>query len=271
MTLEEHVDDIRKRLKEGGYISETDICNRVVVRLLKKLGWPIYDAWTVIFEYKVNKKSKRIDLALCEPQAKPVIFIEIKNFEHILRDYDKRKSIKQLAEYISHFQQDSHGYKDVSIAILTDGQKWIFFHPIREEDWKERPVCELDLIGNASKECVKILDRYLNYESIRVGKSIKAIKNDYRNEGSLLSENIVSFTRRLRVKIPDEKVEKVIDCLKAKDTFDKVIKELGISEKELTFNTNNQPNIWQIRENLIRIGRWIGRPLRIERYKNTDK
>ena len=271
MTLEKHVDEIRNRLKEGGYISEMDICNRVVVRLLKALGWPIYDAWTVIFEYKV--KNRKIDLVLCEPEAKPVIFIEIKNFEHILRDYDKRKAIKQLAEYISDFQKYSHVHREVPIAILTDGQKWIFFHPVAEVDWKEDPVCELDLIGNDPKESVEILDRYLNYESIREGKVIETIKSDYRNKSSLLSENTVSFTRRLRVKIPDEKVEKVIDCPKAKDTFDKVIKELGISEEELTltFNPNNQPNIWQIRENLIRIGRWLGRPLQIERYKDKDK
>jgi len=267
MTLKEHVDDIHKRLKEGGYISEMDICNRVVVRLLKELGWPIYDAWIVNFEYKVNKNSKKIDLVLCEPAAKPVIFIEIKAFERLLANYIKKGATKQLSEYISDFQKHSHVHKEVPIAILTDGQKWVFFHPIAGEDWKERPICELDLIGNDVEESVAILNRYLNYESVREGKAIEAIKDDYLSLDSSRWENTVSFTRRLSVKMPDEKV---IDCPKAKDTFDKVIKELGISQKDLTFNTNNQPNIWQIRENLIRIGRWIGRPLRIERYKNTD-
>ena len=266
MTLKKLIEDIRNRLKEGGYISEMDICNRVVVRLLKKLGWSIYDAWTVIFEYRVSEEYKRIDLALCEPEAKPVIFIEIKTFEHILRDHDKRKSIKQLAEYISDFQDYYHKHDDVPIAILTDGQKWIFFHPISGVDWKEHPVCELDLIGNDVKECVEILDRYLNYKSIREGKAIKAIKNDYQNKGSLPPENTVSFTRRLRVKIHDGEV---IDCPRIDDTFDKVIEKLEVGAEELTFNKNNQSNIWQIRESLIRIGRWIGKPLRIERY--TDK
>ena len=267
MTLEKHVDEIRNRLKEGGYISEMDICNRVVVRLLKALGWPIYDAWTVIFEYKV--KNRKIDLVLCEPEAKPVIFIEMKAFERLLPNWKKKESVEQLSGYISDFQEYSQVHKEVPIAILTDGQKWIFFHPVAEVDWKEDPVCELDLIGNDPKESVEILDRYLNYESIREGKAIEAIKDDYRNGDSLPT---VSFTRRLSVKIPDND-RKEIDCSTAKDTFDKVIKELGISEEELTltFNPNNQPNIWQIRENLIRIGRWLGRPLQIERYKDKDK
>ena len=88
MAFKEHIDDIRNRLKEGGYTSEMDICNRIVVRLLKELGWPIFDPWTVIFEYKVNKNSKKIDLVLCEPQAKPVIFIEIKAFERFLANFN---------------------------------------------------------------------------------------------------------------------------------------------------------------------------------------
>ena len=101
-----------------------------------------------------------------------------------------------------------------------------------------------------------------------MGKAIEAIRDDYRSADSSLSENTVSFSRRLRVKMPNGEV---IDCRNPKDTFDKVIEKLGISEEELTFNKNNQPNIWQVRENLIRIGWWLGIPLRIERYKNTDK
>ena len=207
-------------------------------------------------------------MVLCEPQAKPVIFIEIKAFERLLANFKKKEATNQLSEYVSDFQKHSLKHKDVPIAILTDGQKWIFFHPIRGVDWIEHPVCELDLIGNDVKECVEILDKYLNYESIREGKAIKAIKNDYQNKSSLLSENTVSFTRRLRVKRHDGEV---IDCPRIDDTFDKVIEELEVREEELTFNKNNQPNIWQIRESLIRIGRRLGIPLRIERYKKTDK
>ena len=76
MTLKEHIKDIRSRLKKGGYISEIAISNQIVVRLLRELGWPIYDEWTVIFEYTVEGQ-KKVDLALCAQRAKPVVFIII--------------------------------------------------------------------------------------------------------------------------------------------------------------------------------------------------
>lgn len=268
MTLKETIDDIRSQLKNGGYISEMSICNGIVVRLIKELGWPIFDPWTVIFEYNVNKTGKKVDLVLCEPKAKPVVFIEIKAFERLYYEHKRKEAIEQLSGYISDFKMNSHEHEGVPIAILTDGQKWIFFHPIAGEDWKERPVCELDLMGNDVKESVEYLDRYLNHESVCKCTAIKAFKADHKNLDGPLSENRVSYGSRLRVKMPDGEV---IDCQKPRDTFCKVIEKLGISKEELTYKISNQPNIWQIRENLIKIGRWHGISLRIERLKKTDK
>ena len=221
MILIEHIDDIRNRLKGGGYISETAISNQIVVRLLKELGWPIFDEWTVIFEYPVGC-GKKVDLALCDPRAEPVIFIEMKAFERFLEKYVVKDAKEQLSEYISHFQNNSD--KEIPIAILIDGQKWFFFHPVGEGDWKKYPIRELDFIESGIEEITECLNRYLNYESIRAGEVTQAIKDDYMSVNIHDEEYKTSFSQRLRVTMPNGEV---VDCPDPKDTFVEVIIKLG--------------------------------------------
>ena len=259
MTLEKHIGDIRNQLKEGAYINEIDISNRILMRLLKKLGWPISDAWTVIFEYAVS--NKKIDLVLCKERATPIIFIEIKMFERLLDNSEKKKAKKQLFQYIFQFQNNSN--EEIPIAILTDGQKWLFFHPTQEKKWIENPTRELDLIENEIEESAYYLNRYLNYQSICNGKAIEAIKGDTPTQ-----EDRTTFSRRLRVTMPNGDV---IDCPNPKDTFNKVIERLEVKDEELTFKKEQQHLIWEIRKNLIRIGRMKCVPLKVERLKSTEK
>ncbi len=282
MTLKEHIKDIRNRLKEGGYISEVAISNQIVVRLLMELGWPIFDEWTVIFEYAVEG-NKKVDLALCYPRAKPVIFIEMKTFERFLENYEVKDAKEQLSEYIFHFQNNSH--KEVLIAILTDGQKWLFFHPIGEGDWKKYPVRELDFIGSDTEKIAECLNRYLNYNSICTGEAIQAIRDDYLNVDRPSPKDKVSFSPRLRVTMPNGDV---IDCQDPKETFVKAIKKLGLEKvarsrpKIVKMSPHNHgkhcehngfyintylPLKGEIRNTLVSIGRQLCIPLKVERIE----
>ena len=85
-------------------------------------------------------------------------------------------------------------HEGVPIAILTDGRKWRFFHPIGQGNYRERKVHELDMIEGNSEENAKCLDRYLNYQSICTGEAIKAIEEDYRN---------ISRQRQVATRLPE--------------------------------------------------------------------
>ena len=281
MTLNEHIDKIRNRLKDGGYISEKAISNQIVIRLLRKLGWQIYDEWAVIFEYPVG--NKKVDLALCEPRGEPVIFIEVKAFERFLEKYVVKDAKKQLSEYISHFKNNSH--KEIPLAILVDGQKWLFFHPMGEGDWEENPIHEFDLIESDTEEIAACLNRYLNYNSILTGEAIQAIGDDYRSVNRWTPKDKESFSRRLRVTMPDGEV---VDCLDPEDTFVEVIIKLGVENvfrsspkivKETPFAHGKHreyngfyintylPLKGQKRSALVSIGRQLGKLLKVERIE----
>ena len=163
MTLKEHIDDIRNQLKDGLFVNEAAVSQGIVLRLLNVLTWPTYNTQIIIPEYSVE--GQRVDYALCHPSSKPVVFIEVKQVGNI------EGAERQLFEYAFH--------KGVPIAILTDGREWRFFHPIAPGDYRERRVRELNLSEDNSEESAGCLNRYLNYESIRAGEAIEAIKADY--------------------------------------------------------------------------------------------
>lgn len=164
MTLKEHIDSIRERLEQRIFKSEIAVRQGIVDPLLRSLGWPTDDIQVVFPEYPVG--SGKVDYALCDPQSKnPRVFIEAKQVGNI------EGAEKQLFGYDSLIR--------VPIAVLTDGQKWQFFHPTGEGTWGERKIRELDFIAGDSKESAEGLDRYLNYEAICTGEADKAIKQDY--------------------------------------------------------------------------------------------
>lgn len=163
MTLKEHIEDIRRRLEQKIFKSETAVRQGIVDPLLRRLGWPTDDTQTVFPEYTVG--SGRVDYALCHPTSTPRVFIETKQVGNI------EGAEEQLFGYDSRIR--------VPIGVLTDGQKWQFFHPTGEGTWAERKICDLDFIAGDSGASAERLNRYLNYESIRSDKAVEAIKEDY--------------------------------------------------------------------------------------------
>ncbi len=165
MTLKEHIDDTRKRLEQKEYTDEAAVRQGIIDRLLGALAWPMFDTKIVFPEYGVDRGN--VDYALCHPASTPRVFIEVKRVGNI------DKGTEQLFDYAYRI--------GVTILILTDGQKWRFYHPAGEGSYEDRKVTELDFIVGNSEECAKRLDRYLNYESVKIGKAAEVIAKDYRN------------------------------------------------------------------------------------------
>ncbi|MDE0483712.1 MAG: type I restriction endonuclease [Candidatus Poribacteria bacterium] len=203
MTLKEHIEDIRNQLKQGAYPSEAAVSFGIVQRLLEPLGWPKFTPQVIIPEYAVE--GQRVDFALCHPPGKPLVFIEVKQVGNL------EGAEEQLFGYAFR--------RGVPIAILTDGQKWRFFYPIGQGDFRERKVYELDLIENDSEENSARLNRYLNYEAVQIGEAVKAIEEDYKN---------VSKQRQIERRLP----EAWSQLLRDEDEFSEFLLEVMIGKTE---------------------------------------
>lgn len=178
MTLKEHIEDISNQLKQNAFPNEAAVSFGIVLRLLEALGWPKFTPKVIIPEYAVE--GQRVDFALCNPPGKPLVFVEVKQVGNL------DGAEEQLFGYAFR--------RGVPIAILTDGQKWRFFYPIGQGDFRERKVYELDLIENNSEENSARLNRYLNYEAVQTGETVKAIEEDYKN---------VSQQRQIERRLPE--------------------------------------------------------------------
>jgi len=177
--LQQDIEEIRGALKGGRFTNEAAVCQGIVLRILHALSWPTYDTAIVSPEYSVE--GRRVDFALCHPQGKPVVFIEVKQVGQ-----SDGAGERQLFEYAFH--------RGIPMAILTDGQDWQFFLPAEQGEYGERRVYKLDIVEREISEAVSRLERYLKYPAICSGAAIDAARADYRN---------VARERQMKATLPE--------------------------------------------------------------------
>lgn len=119
----------------------------------------------MIPEFSVE--GRRVDYALCHPENRPSVFIEVKRVG-LAEGADR-----QLFEYAFHL--------GIPMAILTDGQEWSFYLPGEQGRYDERRVYKLDLLERDISEAKSRLDRYLSYNNVCSGAALKAARSDYQN------------------------------------------------------------------------------------------
>ena len=237
MELKEHIDDIRNRLKDEEYPNERAVRQCIIDRLLCKLGWPTHAPRIVYPEYSIVGGGI-VDYVLYDPKSeKPRVLIEAKQVDNIAR------TETELFDYVSHIS--------VSIAILTDGRQWIFFHPTGKGKWQEHKI-HLDLSTEDSKESAECLERYLSYEAVCRGEADKMIKQDYDNlvikkkiENHFLNawENVIEKESELLTELIAKEIialcghrptnEQVLNFLKALEKIEPPIESSGRKKGDL--------------------------------------
>ena len=130
MSLAEEISRIRKTLETGRFRNEASVSFGAVIPILEALKWPVRNTDIVAPEYSLE--ARRVDFALCYPEMKPIVFIEVKQVGQT------EGADRQLFEYAFH--------AGVPMAVLTDGQEWHFYLPGERGAYQERRVYKLDLL-----------------------------------------------------------------------------------------------------------------------------
>lgn len=165
MTIRSQIKTIKDSLIRGSYISEAAVSQGILLPILHELGWPVFNTTVVIPEFTVE--SRRVDYALCHPENRPSVFIEVKKVGQ------SDGADKQLFEYAFHL--------GVPMAILTDGEEWSFYLPGEQGRYDERRVYKLNLLEREIDEAVNRLERYLSYPAVCSGTALKSARADYQN------------------------------------------------------------------------------------------
>ena len=164
MRVKESINAIRDMLKNRIYPNEQAIRQCIVDPILNDLGWSTRDPQSVYPEYPIEG-GKKVDYALCYPVSKRCVFIEVKEHRGALKEAEK-----QVFGYASR--------KSVSIAVVTDGERWRFFHPVEKGTEKNCKVRELNLVIHDISVSAECLEKYLSYEAIKTRSAHKVMKQD---------------------------------------------------------------------------------------------
>lgn len=163
MDIETTIKEIIGSIKRREFLNEAEITNGIVLRILNSLNWNVFDTAKVKPQYGVE--GKKIDFALCYPDNKPVVIIEVKALGKAVN------TDEQVLMY---------AFKTgIPVAILTDGQEWHFYLPAARGSLTERRFYKLDLLVRDPNEIVDVLSSYLGYEAIKNGSAITKANSDY--------------------------------------------------------------------------------------------
>ena len=165
MEITNHIERVRDGLRRGSFTSEAAVSQGILLPILNELGWPVFNTTIVIPEYSVE--GRRVDYALCHPENRPAVFVEVKKVGL------SESADRQLFEYAFHV--------GVPMAILTDGQEWSFYLPGEQGRYDERRVYKIDLLERSTDEASERLTRYLSYERTCSGEALKTARSDYQN------------------------------------------------------------------------------------------
>jgi len=188
MSIANIIGNIQVALREGKFTSEAAVSQGIVLPILDKLGWPIFDTSIVTPEFSVE--GRRVDFALCYPPNQPIVFIEVKKVG------SSEGAERQLFEYAFHL--------GVPMAILTDGQDWSFYLPGEQGPYEERRVYKLDLLERDVAEAENRLTKYLAYKNVCSGSALQEARSDYQNVArSRLIETTLPKAWHALLKEPD--------------------------------------------------------------------
>ena len=158
------ISDIRAKWIQGEYKRPIAVNDGILRRLIRDLGWPIFEPRVVTAEFIV--KNHKVNFALCHPPDKPVVLLKVINI-----DLTGEREEQQLLEHYSH--------QRVPIAILTDGCIWKLFYLAGKGKYADKLIYKADLVTGNVAGIADGLIRYLAYSAVKSGKIHVRAHADY--------------------------------------------------------------------------------------------
>ena len=179
-------------LPELPELSESAIKQGVVLRVLSAAGWDTFDLSEVQPEYRTG--NTKIDLALMPPSSarsrtanSPLVLVQVKSVS------DNLDSDRLERQILGHCARE-----DVSLAVLTNGLRWLLFFWSPDSDQLENPFCEIDLSGDLDV-AAEDLNRYLAKDRVSGGQAARSAERTLqeRNRNEVTQKAILDGWRQV--------------------------------------------------------------------------
>ena len=204
--------DIVSRLSDNQYKNEEHIRLGVVYRLLRELGWDIWNPQEVCTEFQAIRRedATRVDVALfLQPLLKrPDVFIEVKALGRLMPTQMLNAAEIQLRDY----NRDNQA----AISILTDGQHWRFYLSNASGEFFRRCFEQIDLLESdlSVGDAELTLDAFLSKAAIHSGMAVEDAKKYLkRTDVERIMYEALPFAQR---DAEDDPAVSLVDCFLAR-------------------------------------------------------
>lgn len=204
--MRETLQDIITRLGKGEYQNEEHIRLALVCRLLRELGWDIWNPREVFPEFKAmpNEDATRVDVALFMPPQllRPAVFIEV-------------KSLGKLSPFLEAAELQLRDYNrnnQAELSILTDGRLWRFYLPGAAGEFPRKCFEKIDLLSEESKldDVELAFDTFLSKHSLQSGGAVdEARRYLKRTDAERVMFDVLPIAQR---DVDDDPTVTLVDC-----------------------------------------------------------
>ncbi|HEY1719481.1 MAG TPA: hypothetical protein VGH42_14470 [Verrucomicrobiae bacterium] len=164
---------IRQNLRDGVYDNERVIEARVILPILRDLGWDENDPRIIAQQYSAipGWRAKKVDFALLPERnnQRPSVFIEAKSHPSLKDSSVLTAAEDQLSEYESYYR--------VAVAIITDGEIWNFYSPSAGGTYSDRLAASINLLNTPDDQIFQTLTQLLSFDAVKSGAASAAVKD----------------------------------------------------------------------------------------------
>lgn len=156
--------DIRDKLNQGSYRNEEHVRANLVMRVLEKAGWNIWDPEEVCAEFLPvrNEDTTKVDLALFAQSGIPSVYIEVKAVGRI----DSR-TLPDVERQIRDYNRNNTAL----FSIITDGRTWRFYYSQTGGEFSDKCFKQLDLLDSTVDDAELALISFLHKDEIVSGSA----------------------------------------------------------------------------------------------------
>lgn len=157
------IEDICTKIRSSAYSCEEHIRLNLVLRLLEKLGWDIWNPHEVCAELVVapDEDKTKVDLALFAQTYKPSVFIEIKFLGKL---FDKLSIVeRQLRNY----NRDN----TATFSVITDGRYWRLYYSQTGGEFSQKCFKQIDLLNDDVEDTELHFIGFLSKEELQNGNA----------------------------------------------------------------------------------------------------
>ncbi len=221
------IEDIRTKIRDNAYSCEEHIRLNLIIRLLEKLGWDIWNPKEVCAEFVVSpdEDKTKVDLALFAQTHKPSVFIEIKFFGQLF----ERLSI--VERQLRNYNRDN----TATFSVITDGRYWRLYYSQTAGEFSQKCFKQIDILSDDLEDTELHFVGFLSKEELQNGNAEKeATKYLALNQEQKAMEDSILHAKRMIQEPPYPSLpECLVNLVKEKGiviTVDKAIEYIKTAQ-----------------------------------------